>query len=424
MLRLRGGCIASPVPAIFAAHAFACPGQLYLESPETLATASPRDARALIATLGGSLVDSPQCDAETLLNAQACKILTRFADDQHAKLLAPCADLRLELREEELAALVGADTVERAASFFDGPFDTIKLRRAVGDAQGRSVVFHTDFSKRTMQIALNDEAEYEGGRLVFATAEGFVLPTRPQGSTTVHVNSIVHGVTALTSGVRYGLFFCDTRGHENNGLLDYLLEPSMSQFSFFQDAIDVLDAATDDELAAVALRYARFLRSAGGTNAAAAPPSFEIELAWRTHLLHPLIYARACGEGSLLDHSVDDVAQYPSDARGSGAAHSNDDDDDNAALALGLDLVAAMRRQQKFMRAMVAERGRYEREEVLSDAIAEYYVFLERVKHSEVPLEPTPIVDLVWHTHQQFPARYAVECRRLAGSFVDHDDDE
>ena len=100
------------------------------------------------------------------------------------------------------------------------------------------------------------------------------------------------------------------------------------------------------------------------------------------------------------------------------------DDDVDAALALGLDLVAAMRRQQKFMRAMVAERGRYEREEVLSDAIAEYHVFLKRVKHSEVPLEPTPIVDLVWHTHQQFPARYAVECRRLAGSFVDHDDDE
>jgi len=52
-----------------------------------------------------------------------------------------------------------------------------------------------------------------------------------------------------------------------------------------------------------------------------------------------------------------------------------------------------------------------------------YRDFLERVKHSAVPLEPTPIVDLVWHTtHQQFPARYAVECRRIAGSFMDHSD--
>ena len=412
------GCIASPVPAIFGAYT-GSRGQKYLESADLLAAASSADACALIAALGGSLADSPQCRAKPLLDAQACKILTRYADEQHATRSAPHADLRLEMRKEELASLIGADAFKRAAAFLSGRFDTIKLRRAVGAVQGPTVGFHTDFSKRTMQIALNDESEYDGGRLVFATAEGFVKPARPRGSVTVHVNSIVHGVTALTSGVRYGLFFCDTKGHGTNGLLDYLLEPSMSQFSFFQDAIDVLDAATDDDLAALSKRYARFMRSAGRTNAA--PPSFEIELAWRTHLLHPLVYARACGQGSLLDHSVDDDAQYPSDSRGSGAA-SEDEEADDAAPALGLDLVAAMRRQQKFMRAMLAERSRYERTEVVSDAIAEYRDFLERVKHSAVPLEPTPIVDLVWHTHQQFPARYAVECRRIAGSFMDHSD--
>jgi hypothetical protein len=82
-----------------------------------------------------------------------------------------------------------------------------------------------------------------------------------------------------------------------------------------------------------------------------------------------------------------------------------------------------MRRQQRFMRSVLADRETNERVEVISDAIAAYADFLEIVKHSVTPLEPSPIVDLVWHTHQQFPARYGAECRRLAGSFVDHDDD-
>jgi len=33
-----------------------------------------------------------------------------------------------------------------------------------------------------MQVALNEEDEYEGGRLVFATVEGFVQPARPPGA--------------------------------------------------------------------------------------------------------------------------------------------------------------------------------------------------------------------------------------------------
>ena len=63
-----------------------------------------------------------------------------------------------------------------------------------------------------MQIALNDETEYEGGRLVFATASfGFDQPSRPAGSAVIHTDRVAHGVTALRSGVRYSLFLCDSR---------------------------------------------------------------------------------------------------------------------------------------------------------------------------------------------------------------------
>ena len=33
-----------------------------------------------------------------------------------------------------------------------------------------------------MHVALNDESEYAGGRLVFATAAGFEMPPRPAGN--------------------------------------------------------------------------------------------------------------------------------------------------------------------------------------------------------------------------------------------------
>jgi len=70
------------------------------------------------------------------------------------------------------------------------------------------MAFHTDdiSSSKTMQVALNKEDEYEGGRLVFATVEGFLQPARPPGAYTIHHWYMPHGVTELRSGVRYSLF--------------------------------------------------------------------------------------------------------------------------------------------------------------------------------------------------------------------------
>jgi len=59
-----------------------------------------------------------------------------------------------------------------------------------------------------MQISLNFEEEYVGGKVVYATTtmEG-LIPNRLPGSAVIHDNSIVHGVTTLHSGYRYSLFF-------------------------------------------------------------------------------------------------------------------------------------------------------------------------------------------------------------------------
>ena len=62
-------------------------------------------------------------------------------------------------------------------------------------------------SRKTLQLTLNSDTEYEGGSLVFATDGKLVVPERPAGTVTIHHNDIVHGVSLLKSGVRYGLFF-------------------------------------------------------------------------------------------------------------------------------------------------------------------------------------------------------------------------
>jgi|EP01046_Picozoa_sp_COSAG06_P033156 predicted 2-oxoglutarate/Fe(II)-dependent dioxygenase YbiX len=63
-----------------------------------------------------------------------------------------------------------------------------------------------------MQVPLNEPNVYDGGRLVFLTADGELECTsRTAGSATIHDNGVVHGVTEMTSGVRYALFVLRVR---------------------------------------------------------------------------------------------------------------------------------------------------------------------------------------------------------------------
>ncbi len=54
----------------------------------------------------------------------------------------------------------------------------IAVRRVEPVGNGRCINFHTDVTRRTMQVVLNDESEYDGGRLVYATDEGLLWPSR------------------------------------------------------------------------------------------------------------------------------------------------------------------------------------------------------------------------------------------------------
>jgi len=157
-----------------------------------------------------------------LLDANQCKILRDHLDKCHAENPIGSSsppqgaastnreDLKIACSKRELEALIGKDCVTRCIrSFFPGRVDRIMLRRCA--AVGKHINFHTDVAIRTMQVSLWDEKHYAGGRLMFVNGGGIQAPSRPEGSFTIHDNRIVHGVTELRAGIRYGLFFleCD-----------------------------------------------------------------------------------------------------------------------------------------------------------------------------------------------------------------------
>ena len=71
--------------------------------------------------------------------------------------------------------------------------DEIIIRRC--QAHGKFINFHTDVSKKTLQLSLNDDSDYEGGRLMYATRGKLHCPKRNAGTITIHDNTIVHGVS-------------------------------------------------------------------------------------------------------------------------------------------------------------------------------------------------------------------------------------
>ena len=195
------------------------PGTVFLTTPRSATLA---EAQLLASKFGGRRGATLQSFPDRLiLGAQARARLIAILECEHRARerggRPPQADLKLVLSRGALLREVGARALHAmeqlycAAAAGRFTFDLVKLRRVAAMPSGDCIAFHTDaFSELTMQVPLNDEAEYEGGRLLFATAEGMVQPRRAAGSATIHDNRIVHGVTHMRRGVRCGLFLLKT----------------------------------------------------------------------------------------------------------------------------------------------------------------------------------------------------------------------
>ena len=177
-------------------------------------------------------VASPSVDTDTVVDAAACSKLvalvdaawrddaladtidTRAYSDEAASVAAGSKrdDYKLIMSVHELIDVIGRASYDRLCALLGGDAapDAIAVRRTTGT--GRWIGFHVDRAQRTVQVPLVDDAACVGGKLVFVSGSGELLRMhRGVGMALVHDGDVVHGVSALVSGVRYGLFLLRSR---------------------------------------------------------------------------------------------------------------------------------------------------------------------------------------------------------------------
>ena len=160
----------------------------------------------------------------TLINPSQREVCKRFMDAAHSIICAESSDMKITLSQESFCVLFPGDdsNAQYTRLMAEHPSDSkLALRRTEGPVDG-CIDFHCDATSHahytathTVQIALNDDTEYNGGRLCYFSSQGgLTVTSRPAGTLTSHSAVVLHAVTKLHSGIRYGLFVVDTR----NGL--------------------------------------------------------------------------------------------------------------------------------------------------------------------------------------------------------------
>ena len=68
------------------------------------------------------------------------------------------------------------------------------------------------------------------------------------------------------------------------------------------------------------------------------------------------------------------------------------------------------------MQRMLAQRQAVATSASISAAVEGYHAFLRQMRLQPSGLEPSALVDLVWHTHQQHPVRYVLPSLPISSS--------
>lgn len=185
------------------------PGGAIQDLVDRLSAATPRNSSLTT----GEFSTIAECG---IISEDARSRLIQLVDARHLEYgnaSEDATDFKLELSLSQLASIVGTGSVSAVTELLGAPASVVvKIRRVTADGGSRVIPFHIDAGTHSsvLQIALNPDTEYVGGRLVYAVPRGndsrFVIPERLAGAVTVHNDKIVHGVTALVSGIRYSLF--------------------------------------------------------------------------------------------------------------------------------------------------------------------------------------------------------------------------
>ena len=193
-------------------------------SRTNLGTHLLQELQANIPGASGTLKHLTMEGSSNILSASDLKKLIRFMDQVHQDHHADTSDLKIVFGDdirgkfgtESFADVLDISTANKLLELHDKYFEQgksqepkIVLRRT--EAMDGCIDFHCygTIPTYTIQITLNDDSEYSGGRLVFFHKDKLIEPKRPAGFMSVHSNDVMHGVTRVTKGVRYSLFVVD-----------------------------------------------------------------------------------------------------------------------------------------------------------------------------------------------------------------------
>ena len=109
-------------------------------------------------------------------------------------------------------------TVAQATEAADGGFHVDLFVRRYSRETRPWIMFHQDVANITINVALSNDCDHEGGRLHAIIGGRHQTIGREEGEATAHADDVMHAVSAMRSGVRYSLimFFFSLKNDESS----------------------------------------------------------------------------------------------------------------------------------------------------------------------------------------------------------------
>jgi len=158
-----------------------------------------------------------------LLNKSQCAILRDVVDKSNSTepdSVDNLPEYQCPISRQQLETLIGLETVrsiweipelakKRNVCIRGKSDDYLKevwvfIRKYSVDSRPW-IALHFDSNIYTVNIALNGDNQYEGGRLLAIYDGGIQVIKRKEGDAMVHGNTMMHGVTRMNKGTRYSL---------------------------------------------------------------------------------------------------------------------------------------------------------------------------------------------------------------------------
>jgi hypothetical protein len=154
-----------------------------------------------------------------LMSAECAKLrnfVRKQIKDDGIDQVDGCPDWQVNISEKKLSKIIGNDAKDRlwkVPSNLDPDattFDNVGIFIRMYQRRTRPwMPFHRDGNQWTVNVALNSDCDFVGGRLLALHNRELQVLERQEGDATCHNNRVFHAVSAITEGTRYSmiLFF-------------------------------------------------------------------------------------------------------------------------------------------------------------------------------------------------------------------------